>query len=188
MQAEYETDAAIEWMRGMAEIPLPEDIVEDTEDRSIITRYTPIGVVAAIIPWNFPLLLATAKIAPALLTGNVIIVKPSSVVIFISQYRIHSLYCRPFTPYCGLKLVELAQHFFPPGVVQSLSGDDNLGPWLTSHPGIDKISFTGSTVTGKRVLQSASKTLKRVTLELYVHRFERFPVGADMVANANQRR
>lgn len=74
--------------------------------------------------------------------------------------------CRPFTPYCGLKLVELAQQFFPPGVVQSLSGDDNLGPWLTSHPGIDKISFTGSTNTGKAVMQSASKTLKRVTLEL----------------------
>ncbi|KAJ3521942.1 hypothetical protein NM208_g13072 [Fusarium decemcellulare] len=94
-------------------------------------------------------MLATAKIAPALLTGNVIIVKPS-----------------PFTPYCGLKLVELAQKFFPPGVVQSLSGDDRLGPWITSHPSIDKISFTGSTHTGKLVLQSASKTLKRVTLEL----------------------
>jgi acyl-CoA reductase-like NAD-dependent aldehyde dehydrogenase len=72
----------------------------------------------------------------------------------------------PFTPYCGLKLVELAQRFFPAGVVQSLSGDDNLGPWLTSHPGIDKISFTGSTTTGKLVVQSAAKTLKRVTLEL----------------------
>jgi hypothetical protein len=73
---------------------------------------------------------------------------------------------RPFTPYSGLKLVELAQRFFPPGVVQSLSGDDNLGPWLTSHPGIDKISFTGSTHTGKLVAQSAAKGLKRVTLEL----------------------
>lgn len=62
--------------------------------------------------------------------------------------------------------MELAQQFFPPGVVQSLSGDDKLGPWITSHPGIDKISFTGSTTTGKLVLQSASKTLKRVVLEL----------------------
>ncbi|KAL2848893.1 Aldehyde/histidinol dehydrogenase [Aspergillus pseudoustus] len=148
-QADAETDAAIEWIRGMAGIELPEDVVEENETRTIVTRYTPIGVVGAIVPWNFPLLLATGKIAPALLTGNVIIVKPS-----------------PFTPYCGLKLVELAQQFFPPGVVQSLSGDDNLGPWLTSHPGIDKISFTGSTATGKLVVQSASKTLKRVTLEL----------------------
>ncbi|KAJ5041516.1 uncharacterized protein L3040_005101 [Drepanopeziza brunnea f. sp. 'multigermtubi'] len=89
------------------------------------------------------------KIAPAVVTGNAIIIKPS-----------------PFTPYSGLKLVELAQNFFPPGVVQSLSGDDNLGPWITSHPGIDKISFTGSTRTGKLVAASAAKTLKRVTLEL----------------------
>ncbi|GKT41810.1 putative aldehyde dehydrogenase fus7 [Colletotrichum spaethianum] len=147
--ADAETDSAISWIRGMANIQLPEDVVEDSETRTIITRYTPLGVVGAIIPWNFPLLLATGKIAPALLTGNVIIVKPS-----------------PFTPYCGLKLVELAQQFFPPGVVQSLSGDDDLGPWLTSHPGIDKISFTGSTTTGRLVMQSASKTLKRVTLEL----------------------
>ncbi|KAI8309646.1 putative aldehyde dehydrogenase FUS7 [Colletotrichum sp. SAR11_240] len=150
-QADAETDAAISWIRGMAGISLPEDVVEDNDHRTIITRWTPLGVVGAIVPWNFPLLLATGKIAPALLTGNVIIVKPS-----------------PFTPYCGLKLVELAQQFFPPGVVQSLSGDDNLGPWLTSHTGIDKISFTGSTTTGKLVMQSASKTLKRVTLELYV--------------------
>ncbi|KAF5007431.1 hypothetical protein FDECE_6236 [Fusarium decemcellulare] len=148
-QASGEAEAAIAWIRGMAGIELPEDVVEDSESRTIVTRYTPLGVVAAIIPWNFPLMLATAKIAPALLTGNVIIVKPS-----------------PFTPYCGLKLVELAQKFFPPGVVQSLSGDDRLGPWITSHPSIDKISFTGSTHTGKLVLQSASKTLKRVTLEL----------------------
>ncbi|KAF7558196.1 hypothetical protein G7Z17_g16 [Cylindrodendrum hubeiense] len=148
-QADAETDAAIGWITGMANIALPEEIIEDNENRTVVARYTPIGVVGAIVPWNFPLLLATGKIAPALLTGNVIIVKPS-----------------PFTPYCGLKLVELAQSFFPPGVVQSLSGDDRLGPWLTSHPGIDKISFTGSTGTGKLVLQSASKTLKRVTLEL----------------------
>lgn len=63
----------------MADIQLPEDVVEDNETRTIITRYTPLGVVGAIIPWNFPLLLATGKIAPALLTGNVIIVKPSLV-------------------------------------------------------------------------------------------------------------
>ncbi|KAH6871538.1 aldehyde dehydrogenase domain-containing protein [Thelonectria olida] len=146
---DVETDAASAWIRGLAHIELPEDVIEDDDKRTVITRYTPIGVVGAIIPWNFPLSLATSKLAPALLTGNVVILKPS-----------------PFTPYCGLKVVELAQHFFPPGVVQSLSGDDRLGSWLTSHPGIDKISFTGSTTTGKQVLQSAAKTLKRVTLEL----------------------
>ncbi|KAJ4108545.1 hypothetical protein NW760_003139 [Fusarium oxysporum] len=148
-QANVEIDAAIAFIRGLAHIELPEDVIEDDDKRTIITRYVPIGVVGAIIPWNFPFLLAASKITPALLTGNVVIIKPS-----------------PFTPYCGLKLVELAQQFFPPGVVQSLSGDDRLGPWLTSHPGIDKISFTGSSTTGKLVLQSAAGTLKRVTLEL----------------------
>lgn len=78
------------------------------------------------------------------------------------------MYPRPFTPYCGLKFVELAQQFFPPGVVQALSGDDNLGPWFTTHPGVDKVSFTGSTQTGIRVMQSCAATLKRVTLELWV--------------------
>ncbi|KAJ4345224.1 uncharacterized protein N0V89_011353 [Didymosphaeria variabile] len=144
-----ETDAAIAWIKGQSSLALPEEVVEDSEKRKVVTRYTPLGVAAAIVPWNFPLMIAAVKIAPALLTGNVVIVKPS-----------------PFTPYCGLKLVELAQQFFPPGVVQSLSGDDSLGPWITNHPDIDKISFTGSTQTGKLVLQSASKTLKRVTLEL----------------------
>ncbi|KAH8588485.1 aldehyde dehydrogenase [Bisporella sp. PMI_857] len=137
------------WIRGINSIQLDEEIAEETDDRQVITRYTPLGVVAAIIPWNFPIQLTVAKIAPALVTGNTIIIKPS-----------------PFTPYCGLKIAELAQQFFPPGVVQALSGDDNLGPWMTSHANIDKISFTGSTATGKKVMESASKTLKRITLEL----------------------
>lgn len=96
-----------------------------------------------------PIMLLCGKLAPALMTGNCIIIKPS-----------------PFTPYCGMKIVELAQHFFPPGVVQVLNGGDDLGPMLTAHPGIDKISFTGSTATGKKVMESASKNLTRVTLEL----------------------
>lgn len=73
---------------------------------------------------------------------------------------------RPYTPYTGLKLVELAQQFFPPGVVQALGGDDNLGPWMTTHPDIAKISFTGSSATGKKIMAAAAPTLKRVTLEL----------------------
>ena len=133
----------------MADFQIPEDVIEETAARKVVVRYTPIGVVGAIVPWNFPLMLAAAKIAPALLTGNVVIVKPS-----------------PYAPYCGLKLVELAQKFFPPGVVQSLSGGDDLGPMLTTHVGIDKISFTGSTATGKAVMKSCASTLKRVVLEL----------------------
>ncbi|CZT09635.1 related to aldehyde dehydrogenase (NAD+), mitochondrial [Rhynchosporium graminicola] len=148
-QAVREHSDSVSIGRSTANLTLPEEVIEDSEDRKITTRFTPLGVVAGIVPWNFPILLAMMKIAPAVLTGNVIIIKPS-----------------PFTPYGDLKLVELAQNFFPPGVVQSLSGDDNLGPWITSHPGINKISFTGSTQTGKLVAASAAKTLKRVTLEL----------------------
>lgn len=147
--ATAEAEAGTAWLKGIASLTLDEEVIEEGNGRKVVTRYTPLGVVAAIVPWNFPIQLACGKIAPALLTGNVIIIKPS-----------------PFTPYCNLKLVELAQQFFPPGVIQALSGDDNLGPWLTAHPGIDKISFTGSTATGKKVMESASKTLKRVTLEL----------------------
>lgn len=98
-----------------------------------------------------PVMLLCGKLGPALMTGNCIIVKPS-----------------PFTPYCGIKIVELAQKYFPSGVVQVLSGDENLGPWLTAHSGINKISFTGSTATGKKVMESASRNLTRVTLELFV--------------------
>jgi acyl-CoA reductase-like NAD-dependent aldehyde dehydrogenase len=93
------------------------------------------------------------KSIPALMSGNCCIVKTS-----------------PFAPYSGMKVVELAQQFLPPGVLQVLSGDDSLGPWLTAHPGVDKISFTGSTASGKKVAQAAAGTLKRVTLELYVSR------------------
>jgi acyl-CoA reductase-like NAD-dependent aldehyde dehydrogenase len=111
---------------------------------------------------------ACGKIAPALVTGNALIMKPSYV---LSDREISTSTdnARPFTPYCGLKLAELAQRFFPPGVFQALSGGDDLGPLLTEHPAIDKISFTGSTATGKRVMESCSRTLKRVTLELYVN-------------------
>ncbi|KAF3812099.1 putative aldehyde dehydrogenase FUS7 [Colletotrichum gloeosporioides] len=142
--AQFEISEAIKHFRGVPTLPFPEEVVSDDPDRRVITRYVPLGVAVGIVPWN-----SVGKICPALITGNAFILKPS-----------------PFTPYCDLKIVELAQQVFPPGVFQALSGDDNLGPWLTSHPGVDKVSFTGSTATGKRVMESCAKTLKRVTLEL----------------------
>jgi hypothetical protein len=72
-----------------------------------------------------------------------------------------------------LKLVEIAQQVLPPGLLQVLGGDEKLGPWLTTHPDINKISFTGSTATGKKVMQAAASTLKRVTLELSVSSTEK---------------
>ena len=140
---------ATTWLKAFTQMNLPEEVIEEDDERKVINRYTPLGVCCAIIPWNYPILLACGKLGPALLTGNTLLIKPS-----------------PFTPYCDLKLVELARKFFPPGVLQVLSGGDDLGPMLTAHPDIDKISFTGSIPTGKKVMESCAKTLKRITLEL----------------------
>lgn len=147
--AEWEVYGSIAWFREIAKQALPDEIVDDTPERRVVSRHTPLGVVGAIVPWNFPILLAVWKIAPALIAGNTIIVKPS-----------------PFTPLCDLKLVELVQDLLPRGVLSALSGDDELGIWMTSHDDIAKIAFTGSTETGKHVMRSAAGTLKRITLEL----------------------
>lgn len=72
----------------------------------------------------------------------------------------------PFTPYTLLKLVEMAQGIYPPGLIQVIGGDEKIGPMLTAHPDIAKISFTGSTATGKRIAAACANSLKRVTLEL----------------------
>jgi aldehyde dehydrogenase (NAD+) len=137
------------WLQGASTLDLPETVNEDTDVRRSITRHVPIGVVGAIAPWNFPVILAMFKVAPALMAGNTIVLKPS-----------------PFTPLTTLKIGELARAVLPPGVLNVVSGGDSLGPWMTSHPGIDKISFTGSTQTGRKVMASAADSLKRITLEL----------------------
>ena len=147
--SEWEVLGSVAWLRAVASQRLPDEVVEETDERRVVTRYTPVGVVGAIVPWNFPILLAIWKIAPAVMSGCTMILKPS-----------------PYTPLCDLKLAELAQQAFPPGVVNGLSGGDELGIWMTTHPRINKIAFTGSTETGRHVMKSASETIKRVTLEL----------------------
>ena len=137
------------WLKAVARQDCPDDVVEDSEERRIVVKHAPLGVVAAIVPWNFPFLLAMWKIAPALMTGNTMVLKPS-----------------PFTPLCMLKLAELWRDILPPGVFNVVSGDNDLGPMMTAHPGFAKISFTGSTATGKRVMAAAAADLKRITLEL----------------------
>ncbi|WP_321893721.1 aldehyde dehydrogenase family protein [Paraburkholderia tropica] len=147
--AEWEIFGSAAWLKGIAAQRLEDELVFEDEQRKVITRYTPIGVVGAIVPWNFPLLLAVWKIAPALVAGCTVIVKPS-----------------PYTPLCDLKFVELAKQFLPPGVLSCVTGGDDLGRWMTASPDIDKIAFTGSTETGRHVMRSAADTIKRVTLEL----------------------
>lgn len=115
------------------------------------TLREPLGVCAAIVPWNFPLLIAVWKIAPALATGNTIIVKPASQ-----------------TPLTALALGEIAIDVgLPPGVLNVLTGPGaKLGQAIVEHPGIDKIAFTGDTSTGKGIMRGAADTLKKITLEL----------------------
>ncbi|WP_454754278.1 aldehyde dehydrogenase family protein [Cupriavidus necator] len=147
--AEWEIGGSVHWCREIAKQRLDEETVDVGGDDAVVTRYTPIGVVAGITPWNFPLLLAIWKIAPALVAGNTMVLKPS-----------------PYTPLCTLWFGELAQDVLPPGVLNIISGGNELGQWLTEHPHIGKIAFTGSTATGKKVMQSAASNLKRLTLEL----------------------
>jgi aldehyde dehydrogenase (NAD+) len=149
--ADAQTDilAGAYWCHSMAAMSPPVTINEDTETRRSETHHVPIGVVGAIAPWNFPITLAMWKVAPALVAGNCVVLKPS-----------------PFTPLTTLKIAELLADIVPAGVLNIVTGDDALGPLMTAHPGIDKISFTGSTQTGRKVMASASTNLKRVTLEL----------------------
>jgi len=144
-----EFDSTLRFMKGLATLTLPETVNEDTPVRRSFTRRVPIGVVAALSPWNYPVLLSWWKVVPALLAGNTVILKPS-----------------PLTPLTVLRIGELMADLLPPGVLNVISGGDELGPKLTVHPGVDKISFTGSTPTGRRIMESASGTLKRLTLEL----------------------
>lgn len=144
-----EITGAAHWCATFAAMDIPVECTEDSDQRRVEVRRTPLGVVAALTPWNFPVILAALKLAPALVAGNTVILKPS-----------------PFTPLTTLKIGEIARGIFPPGVLNVLSGDDALGPLIAEHPQIHKISFTGSTATGKRVMASAAGTLKRITLEL----------------------
>ncbi len=133
----------------MVGIEIPVEVIADDADKHIELRYRPLGVVGIITPWNAPVNLALGPLVSALYTGNTVILKPS-----------------PYTPLATLKVGELLNEVFPPGVVNVLAGGDELGAAMTAHAGIDKISFTGSVATGKKVLASAAATLKRVTLEL----------------------
>ncbi|KAI0111155.1 aldehyde dehydrogenase [Nemania sp. FL0031] len=147
--AKQEFELSTSFLKGFCNLSLPPETTEDTKERNVVTHYVPIGVTVGVTPWNYPVHSACGKLGPALLTGNAFILKPS-----------------PHTPYCSLKLAELGTHFFPPGVFQALSGNDNLGRLLTMHSGVNMVSFTGSASIGKKVMKQCSEALKRVTLEL----------------------
>ncbi|MGD8859561.1 MAG: aldehyde dehydrogenase family protein [Myxococcales bacterium] len=132
-----------------AGLPIPDEVTRDDEGGHIEVTHRPYGVVAAITPWNYPILIAVSKIAPALLAGNTMVLKPS-----------------PYTPLSTLELGAVLGRALPKGVLNVISGGNDLGAQLTGHPAVKKISFTGSVATGRKVAMTAGADLKRVTLEL----------------------
>lgn len=148
-KAHSEINSAVFFARGYAAVALAPEVLRDTPQQRVELHRRPLGVVGAITAWNYPVLLAMWKIVPAVLAGNTVVLKPS-----------------PHTPVATLRLGELAQDIFPRGVVNVVSGGNELGAWMTEHPGIRKIAFTGSGPTGKRIMASAAGNLKRLTLEL----------------------
>jgi acyl-CoA reductase-like NAD-dependent aldehyde dehydrogenase len=149
LTAEQGKPLAAIWCQYFANLETPTQVLQDDANARVEVVRRPVGVVAAITPWNFPITLAFWKIAPALLAGNTLVLKPS-----------------PFTPLTTLKVAEVLRDAVPPGVMNVISGGDELGAWMTSHPVPRKVSFTGSIETGKKVAMSAAPDLKRVTLEL----------------------
>jgi len=147
--AAFEVGAAAAWLGYFAGLEIPREVIQDDDAARVEVLRRPLGVVAAITPWNYPLMLACWKIGPALLAGNTMVLKPS-----------------PFTPLSTLRVGEILRCVLPPGVLNVVSGGAELGARMTAHPVPRKVSFTGSVIAGKRVLAAAAPDLKRVTLEL----------------------
>ncbi|WP_291314962.1 aldehyde dehydrogenase family protein [Corynebacterium sp. UBA2622] len=147
--ARFEVGACSGWLRATASFELePEVVVDDGETYSTMT-YRPIGVVGAIGPWNWPMMITVWQVAPALRMGNTVVVKPSE-----------------YTPLSVKALIHLIATAVPEGVLNYVSGDRELGAALSKHEDVDKIMFTGSTATGQKIIEASAPTYKRLTLEL----------------------
>lgn len=144
-----EVGGAMAWTHYTAELDLPVDVIQDNEEARVEVHRKPLGVVASITPWNWPLMIAIWHVIPALRAGNTVVMKPSAM-----------------TPLATLRFAEIANEILPPGVLNIVTGEAGVGSAITHHPDIDKIVFTGSTPTGKNIMEAASGNLKRLTLEL----------------------
>ncbi|KAK8863295.1 aldehyde dehydrogenase [Apiospora arundinis] len=150
IMAQMEVKRAAFHYEYYATVQLADEVQYEDDDIQILGTHEPYGVIGAISPWNFPLILSSVKVASALATGNCVIIKPS-----------------PFTPYAILKFCELAQSVLPaPGIFQALNGGADVGERMTLHPGIAHISFTGTIAVGQRIMANCASTLKKVILEL----------------------
>jgi acyl-CoA reductase-like NAD-dependent aldehyde dehydrogenase len=147
--AGFEMGGVGAWCHATADLELPVEVIQDNDDARIEVHRKPLGVVGSITPWNYPLLIAIWHVIPALRSGNTVVLKPSE-----------------YTPLTTLRAAAIINEILPPGVFNVVAGDGDLGAAMSSHPGINKIVFTGSTPTGKKIMQSAAGNLKRITLEL----------------------
>lgn len=147
--ARFELMGCEVWTRVPASLELPPQIVFEDDTRRDELHHKPYGVVVAIAPWNWPLLIAIWQIVPALRTGNTVVLKPSE-----------------YTSIGTLEMVRIIAELLPPGVLNTVSGPGAVGAALVEHPQIDKITFTGSTATGSRIAQAAARTVTPTTLEL----------------------
>jgi acyl-CoA reductase-like NAD-dependent aldehyde dehydrogenase len=143
-----EVGGAAAWAQATADFVLPTEVIQDAQE-SIVLHRRPLGVVASITPWNWPLILAIWHVVPALRAGNTVVMKSSE-----------------YTPIATSRFVELANTVLPPGVLNLVAGAGEVGTALCEHPGVDKIIFTGSTRTGRGIMRAAASSLKRLTLEL----------------------
>jgi acyl-CoA reductase-like NAD-dependent aldehyde dehydrogenase len=144
-----EVGGSIGWAQYTTELQLPVDVIQDNDVARIEVHRKPLGVVASITPWNWPLLIAIWHAIPALRAGNTVVMKPSE-----------------YTPVSILRFVQLASEILPPGVINVVTGEGAVGAAISSHPDVQKVVFTGSTPTGKRIMESAAGNLTRCTLEL----------------------
>ena len=147
--AMFELGGSLAWIRYTASLDLPVEVIQDNDEARIEVHRKPVGVVGSITPWNYPLLITCWHIIPGLLAGCTVVAKPSE-----------------YTPLTVLKAMHLISDLLPPGVVNIVTGKGELGAAISSHSDIDKIVFTGSTRTGKRIMEAAADNLKRLTLEL----------------------
>ena len=140
----------VAWIHGTNKFDIPPpQVLDENNKMKVIQQSQPVGVVGAICPWNYPVLLAMWKIAPAMVAGCTMVLKPS-----------------PYTPLTTCLLGQVLNSVLPPGVFNVVAGGNDVGKWMTSHALFDKISFTGSIATGKAIQKAAASTLKRLTLEL----------------------
>lgn len=145
----FEVGGSVAWLQATASFPMEPQTIVDDESGTAVLSYDPVGVVGAIGPWNWPMMISMWQIAPALRMGNTVVLKPSE-----------------YTPLSVLAMVHVLNQVLPEGLVTVVPGGREVGEALSGHPGVDKLMFTGSTATGRAIMRAAADGLTRLTLEL----------------------